>query len=168
MERKSSELFQSATWSSTSSPARARPSRIWRITSAAGTADKVGAVHPNRPRAIEVNRPYLQLPNGFPAHHCPDRAPFYLPAIEGRIARRRLELVDLDRPFQVRIDQSDIGRSADRKSSRFQFQQFRRLDRVHLDQTHDIDLAVLMHQQIEKQSQLGFESDNSKRRRIKL
>jgi len=62
----------------------------------------------------------LQLPDRFPAYNRPNRSASQLPTVERRIARRGLKHVDLDRPFQIRIDQRDVGHCANRQSSRFE------------------------------------------------
>src|SRR5207302_10435267 len=71
-------------------------------------------------------------------------------------------------PLQIGIDQRDIGRRSDRQCSTVEFEKFCRLDRVHLDQVHDVDLAVLVDQQIDEKSKLGFKTNHSKRRLIEL
>ena len=55
-----------------------------------------------------------------------------------------------------------------RQRARLDLQQPRRIDREHLDQPRQVDRLVLVHEQIEKQSELRLESDDPKRRLIEL
>jgi CBS domain-containing protein len=56
----------------------------------------------------------LHLPNCFAAHDGPHCAAFEFPAVEWRIARGRLKLIDADSPFKFRIDQGYVSSRANR------------------------------------------------------
>ena len=73
-----------------------------------------------------------------------------------------------DGPRHFRIDQRHVGWRACRQRARTKFEQLRRLDRVHLDQPREIDFAMLVHEQIEEQTQFSLEPDNPERRHVEF
>src|SRR6516162_8529744 len=57
---------------------------------------------------------------------------------------------------------------ADRQRAGVNLQQPRRLDRVHLNQSRDIDRAMFLHEQVEEQAELRLQPNNAKWRGIKF
>src|SRR5256885_739442 len=104
--------------------------------------------------------------NSFAVYDRADRAPLQFPAIKRSIARERFACSS--RPFNFWIDQRDVGLHTDRQRARVNFQQPRRLQREHLDQPIHRNRFPFVHQNIDEQSELGFEPDNSERRLIEF
>src|SRR3954468_19688476 len=59
--------------------------------------------------------PVLQFPLHIPANHCMRGPALELPAAEGTVAAAALELLQIDCPFQIRIDNGYIRIRAVRK-----------------------------------------------------
>ena len=94
--------------------------------------------------------------------------PFSFQPSKGCVARQRLELGRVDRPFQIGIDQGDVRFCANRQRAGIKLQQFRGLDREHFDQPVDGNRFPFVQQNIDEQSELRLEADNSERRLIEL
>src|SRR5437868_6443637 len=160
-------FFPSATWSSTSSQPKARRSSISKATFTAAI-DRVAVLRGERLiyRIRRLTRTPLQLPDRLAVDDRANGTPFQFPAIKWRIARERF--ARFSRPFHIWIDQRDVGLRANRQRAGIDFQQLRRLQREHLDQPVDRNRFPFVHQNIDEQSELGFEPDNSERRLIEF
>ena len=76
--------------------------------------------------------------------------------------------LDINRPLKVGIDQRDVRPSPGRKGAGVDLEQFRRRDRVHLNQAREIDCAISVHEESKKQTELGFQADNAERCHVEL
>ena len=74
------------------------------------------------------------LPNDVAGDDGRDGAPLPFVFVEGGVVRERLRLVLVERPFQIRIDQSYIAGSAVGKRTAVEAQELRGLDRVEFDE----------------------------------